>query len=167
MYDNRTYNGNSFIGHSVVLQYVTHRSEVPKLVGTQTWRNNMQINVWHQLPPQASINHVGNTGHSHLLCLETCKTQEHQTAFSAAYWQTYDQMTINGQKNRSYIYTVLQFQNILTALHVTYKPDHFCFFCVCYFIYIWSSVSPTVILGGRPALPTAPPTPLEAQVHFI
>ncbi len=29
------------------------------------------------------------------------------------------------------------------------------------------SVSPAIILGGRPALPTALPAPLEAQVHFI
>ncbi len=28
-----------------------------------------------------------------------------------------------------------------------------------------NSVSPAIILG--PALPTAPPPPLEAQVHFI
>ncbi len=52
MYDNRKYvNGNSFIGHSVVLQYVTvHKVEQiwsAKLVWMQTWRNdiiNMQIN---------------------------------------------------------------------------------------------------------------------------
>ncbi len=29
------------------------------------------------------------------------------------------------------------------------------------------SVSPAIILGGRPALPTAPPAPLEGQVNFI
>ncbi len=68
MYDNRKYKMNSFIEHSVVLQYVTvHKEEqiwMPKLLWKQTWRNdvmNMQINMWCHMPPQVSENPVGNT----------------------------------------------------------------------------------------------------------
>ncbi len=54
MYDNRKYvNVNSFI------RTFSRTSEVPKLVWTQTWRNdiiNMQINMWRHLP-------VGNPEH--------------------------------------------------------------------------------------------------------
>ncbi len=30
-----------------------------------------------------------------------------------------------------------------------------------------TSVSPTIILGGRPTPPTAPPAPIEGQVNLI
>ncbi len=68
-YDNTKYNVNRFIGHSVVLQYVTvHRVEQNlkcpnssecKLDAMTSWICKL---MWHHLPPQVSQNPVGNTG---------------------------------------------------------------------------------------------------------
>ncbi len=41
MYDNSKYNANSFIGHSVVLQYVTvHRVEQSLYANLMQWSHN-------------------------------------------------------------------------------------------------------------------------------
>ncbi len=79
MYDYKKYNLNSFVGHSVALQYVTfHRVEQIWSAKTHLnglnanltqWRQNMLINMWQHLPPKVSQNLVGNTVYYSIICV--------------------------------------------------------------------------------------------------
>jgi len=73
-----TENMNSFIGHSVVLQYMWfieyNRSEAPNLVCTQTWHNdiiNMQINIWRHKSHQILWETLSADKAVHIFCRHT------------------------------------------------------------------------------------------------